>query len=331
MPCKWAAPGGSQASQYGLLHPPACLWARLRHQPADVHPRCACCPVSRPPPAAGRLAMDEPNLQTVPKPRAYKVLLSQVGVDAPCGGLNVVVRSCQESHSPQHWCPPRCSVLPALHHHGLDCQGLGCQAGGSWKVQQCATNPCCAGCCSGRGVPPLTRRAAAATRCARPAFGRLSWPRQAWCCSQVCWISRLPWHRAPQCSVGLAAVPGSQLSGTGTGCCYQHAPVSCSRLCLQSILPCTSCNRTTTASTFTLTSHTPRTPPPPPTSTTTIPLHPQPPTPAADYRQVEFRLMAHFSGDAALARIFSDGATDPFRLLAAQWLRLAPEQVGHRD
>lgn len=41
--------------------------------------------------------------------------------------------------------------------------------------------------------------------------------------------------------------------------------------------------------------------------------------------------MAHFSGDAVLARIFSDDATDPFRLLAAQWLRLAPEQVGHRD
>ncbi|KAL4428417.1 hypothetical protein ABPG75_002506 [Micractinium tetrahymenae] len=52
---------------------------------------------------------------------------------------------------------------------------------------------------------------------------------------------------------------------------------------------------------------------------------------SADYRQVEFRLMAHFSGDAALTRIFCDDSADPFRLMAAQWLRLPPEQVTQKQ
>ena len=38
--------------------------------------------------------------------------------------------------------------------------------------------------------------------------------------------------------------------------------------------------------------------------------------------------MAHFSGDAGLALIFADDAgADPFALLAAQWLRVAPDAV----
>ncbi len=51
--------------------------------------------------------------------------------------------------------------------------------------------------------------------------------------------------------------------------------------------------------------------------------------PAADYRQIEFRLMAHFSGDDGLCRIFGDSAgADPFVLLAAQWLGIPASQVG---
>lgn len=48
---------------------------------------------------------------------------------------------------------------------------------------------------------------------------------------------------------------------------------------------------------------------------------------SADYRQIEFRLMAHFSGDAGLLRVFSDDTNDPFALLAAQWLGCTPPQV----
>lgn len=49
---------------------------------------------------------------------------------------------------------------------------------------------------------------------------------------------------------------------------------------------------------------------------------------AADYRQIEFRLMAHFSGDEGLCRIFGDsGGADPFVLLAAQWLGIPASQV----
>jgi hypothetical protein len=38
--------------------------------------------------------------------------------------------------------------------------------------------------------------------------------------------------------------------------------------------------------------------------------------------------MAHFSGDAGLARIFACEGADPFRLLAAQWLGVAEAEVG---
>ncbi|PRW44411.1 helicase and polymerase-containing TEBICHI isoform X1 [Chlorella sorokiniana] len=49
---------------------------------------------------------------------------------------------------------------------------------------------------------------------------------------------------------------------------------------------------------------------------------------SADYRQIEFRLMAHFSGDEGLCRIFGDaGGADPFVLLAAQWLGIPASQV----
>lgn len=49
---------------------------------------------------------------------------------------------------------------------------------------------------------------------------------------------------------------------------------------------------------------------------------------SADYRQLELRLMAHFSQDAGLLRIFSDPRIDPFQLLAAQWTGLEdPSQV----
>ena len=56
------------------------------------------------------------------------------------------------------------------------------------------------------------------------------------------------------------------------------------------------------------------------------------PPAAADFRQVEFRLMAHFSADPGLLHIFADSdadaAADPFRRLAAQWLDAPAEQVG---
>ncbi|EFN55218.1 hypothetical protein CHLNCDRAFT_52598 [Chlorella variabilis] len=51
---------------------------------------------------------------------------------------------------------------------------------------------------------------------------------------------------------------------------------------------------------------------------------------SADYRQIEFRLMAHFSGDPGLARVFSEDGADPFRLLAAQWLGAPQEQARPR-
>ena len=47
----------------------------------------------------------------------------------------------------------------------------------------------------------------------------------------------------------------------------------------------------------------------------------------ADYCQIEFRLMAHFSGDAGLLRAFSCGE-DPFRALGANWLKKPSQQVG---
>ena len=45
---------------------------------------------------------------------------------------------------------------------------------------------------------------------------------------------------------------------------------------------------------------------------------------AADYRQLEMRLLAHLSGDAALARNLRDGSEDLFRLIGAHWRRCDP-------
>lgn len=49
---------------------------------------------------------------------------------------------------------------------------------------------------------------------------------------------------------------------------------------------------------------------------------------AADYCQIELRLMAHFSGDVALCAMLSDPKQDPFILLAAQWKGVDVKQVG---
>lgn len=46
----------------------------------------------------------------------------------------------------------------------------------------------------------------------------------------------------------------------------------------------------------------------------------------ADYCQIEFRLMAHFSGDASLVQAFSCG-DDPFKALAGNWLKKPADQV----
>ncbi|KAK9824289.1 hypothetical protein WJX72_009203 [[Myrmecia] bisecta] len=48
---------------------------------------------------------------------------------------------------------------------------------------------------------------------------------------------------------------------------------------------------------------------------------------SADYNQIELRIMAHFSGDEALCKLLCDLSQDPFRNLAAQWLKLPLEQV----
>jgi hypothetical protein len=50
---------------------------------------------------------------------------------------------------------------------------------------------------------------------------------------------------------------------------------------------------------------------------------------AADYCQIEFRLMAHFSGDAAMLQAFSSGQ-DLFRALGATWLKKSSQQVSCR-
>jgi len=42
--------------------------------------------------------------------------------------------------------------------------------------------------------------------------------------------------------------------------------------------------------------------------------------------QIEFRLMAHFSGDASLVQAFSCG-DDPFKALAGIWLKKPADQV----
>ncbi|GAB4817305.1 hypothetical protein N2152v2_004351 [Parachlorella kessleri] len=48
---------------------------------------------------------------------------------------------------------------------------------------------------------------------------------------------------------------------------------------------------------------------------------------SADYRQIELRLMAHFSRDASLLKLFAEEGGDPFRVLAAQWLGVHEGQV----
>lgn len=52
---------------------------------------------------------------------------------------------------------------------------------------------------------------------------------------------------------------------------------------------------------------------------------------SADYRQVELRMMAHFSGDEALCAMLADGQPDPFNLLAAKWLQKNCNEVTPRD
>ena len=48
---------------------------------------------------------------------------------------------------------------------------------------------------------------------------------------------------------------------------------------------------------------------------------------SADYCQLEFRLMAHFSQDGGLCKMFNDSRNDPFKLLAADWLNASLDTV----
>lgn len=49
-----------------------------------------------------------------------------------------------------------------------------------------------------------------------------------------------------------------------------------------------------------------------------------------DYAQIEFRLMAHFSGDPGLVAMMCEPANDPFTTLAALWLKANPKEVSRR-
>lgn len=49
---------------------------------------------------------------------------------------------------------------------------------------------------------------------------------------------------------------------------------------------------------------------------------------SADYSQIELRLVAHFAKDAGLCATLRDVTQDPFRRLAAQWLRAPENEVG---
>lgn len=48
---------------------------------------------------------------------------------------------------------------------------------------------------------------------------------------------------------------------------------------------------------------------------------------AADYSQIELRLMAHFSGDPSMTSLLSNPSGDFFRQLAAQWTGLTESNV----
>jgi DNA polymerase I-like protein with 3'-5' exonuclease and polymerase domains len=47
----------------------------------------------------------------------------------------------------------------------------------------------------------------------------------------------------------------------------------------------------------------------------------------ADFRQIEFRLMAHFSKDPVVKEMLQDGAEDPFKLVAARWKKVPVDRV----
>ena len=52
---------------------------------------------------------------------------------------------------------------------------------------------------------------------------------------------------------------------------------------------------------------------------------------SADYKQMELRLMAHFSEDPVLIAMLSDPGQDPFRTWAHQWLKIPLDQVPARS